>query len=126
LFLVRNALPEIPGVALYKYKGAPVQILVNSRIMVDPGIFRELHLGYSRPRVYEPSHIAADLFDLGKPVDHIKESEIDAKEIQDRDLLICNLTIPGWILSDKTWSKTLHGNLLIISNQHPHPAHPRH
>jgi hypothetical protein len=105
------------GVAFYMHKGTPIQIPVNSRIMVDHGIFRELHPGYSRPRIYEPSHAEIDLFDLGKPIDHVKEIEMNPKEMQDQDLLICSPTIPGWILSDKTWGETP-DNLLSISDQY--------
>jgi hypothetical protein len=97
---------EYQGIAFYMHNGKPVQIPVKSRIMLDAGIFRELHPNYSRPRVYEASHTEVDLFGLGKPVDQVKESETGPGEMQDQDLLICSPTIPGWILSDKTWGET--------------------
>ena len=98
------------GVAFYMHKGRAIQIPVNSRIMVDPRIFRELHPGYSRPRIYEQSRDSSiDLFVLegrfGDSADQVKLDGMDPHEMQDRDLLICSPTLPGWILSDKTWGE---------------------
>ena len=113
---------QYKGVAFYMHRGNAIQMPVVSRIMVDPGIFRELHPGYSRPRIYEPGRGSSiDLFDFGgssgESVDHVNENEVDPREMQEQDLLICSPTIPGWILSDKTWGEIPDGNLVIFSDE---------
>jgi hypothetical protein len=108
---------------------------IDSRIMVDPGIFRELHPAYSRPRIYESSQGSSiDLFDLRGDSEHsgdkVKVTGLDPGEMQDQDLLLCSPTIPGWILSDKTWGETSDDNHLSISDKDYSrircPAYPGH
>ena len=83
---------QYQGVAFYMQKGRPIRIPVHSRIMIDPGIFRELHPSYTRPRIYEPSQNSSiNIFSLsgtsGKSTDQVKDNEMDPGEMCDEDLL---------------------------------------
>lgn len=88
-------------------KGKPVEISVNSRIMVDAVLFQEINPNYTRPSIFKNSN-SIDLWDLminGVSRVQIDESAIrrsmDLDALSDEDLLICSPTVLGFSLDDK-------------------------
>jgi hypothetical protein len=101
---------QYQGVAFYMKNERIIKVHVNSRIMIDPEIFRELHPSYSRPKIYTPCRSSTiDPYDFDdspkKSADQVRDNGMDPSEMRDEDLLHCSPTIPGWVLSDKIWGE---------------------
>jgi hypothetical protein len=103
------------GTAFYMKKGMPVQMSVNSRVVVDAGFFRKLNPNYSREPVTDPAVLSANedgwtLLDdepSNPPPDQLKSNGVTPAEIDEEDLLICCPTVLGFSLGDKLWCKTI-------------------
>ena len=92
-------------------KNKPVEIFINSRIMVDAASFQEINANYTRPSIFKSS----DSIDLWLIVDAASSNQIDESAtkssmdldaLTDEDLLICSPTVLGFSLNDKLWCKT--------------------
>ena len=81
---------------------------VNSRIIVDPVLFREYNLNYTKPsinklRKYINSNIYVfNISILGeKKLNKVKSNSKEPTELKINNLLICSLTILGFSLNNK-------------------------
>ncbi|KFY96264.1 hypothetical protein V500_02531, partial [Pseudogymnoascus sp. VKM F-4518 (FW-2643)] len=97
---------QYKGKAFQMKKNKPVEILVNSRIMVDAASFQEVNPNYTRPSIFKSS----DSFDLwaiaasSNQIDKsVMKSSMDLDALTDEDLLICSPTVLGFSLEDKLW-----------------------
>jgi hypothetical protein len=99
------------GRAFQMKKKKPVEIFINSRIMVDAASFQEINPNYTRPSIFKGS----DSIDLWLIVDPASSNQIDESAMKssmdldaltDEDLLICSPTVLGFSLNDKLWCKT--------------------
>lgn len=123
------------GNAFYMRDGEPVEVRIDSRIMVDAAWFRKMNPNYFRSTAIDLDHgfdISAFLFrfEHGSSVETFSEaSEIsseassddasiatsfdlegsimDQAELTDEFLLLCCPTVPGFSLKDKLWGKIL-------------------
>ncbi|KFY02063.1 hypothetical protein V490_00656, partial [Pseudogymnoascus sp. VKM F-3557] len=89
-------------------KNKPVEVFINSRIMVDAASFQEINPNYTRPSIFKSS----DSIDLWLIVDAASSNQIDESAtkssmdldaLTDEDLLICSPTVLGFSLNDKLW-----------------------
>ncbi|KFY48964.1 hypothetical protein V495_00869 [Pseudogymnoascus sp. VKM F-4514 (FW-929)] len=96
------------GRAFQMKKKKPVEIFINSRIMVDAASFQEINPNYTRPSIFKGS----DSIDLWLIVDPASSNQIDESAMKssmdldaltDEDLLICSPTVLGFSLNDKLW-----------------------
>ncbi|KFZ15463.1 hypothetical protein V501_02714 [Pseudogymnoascus sp. VKM F-4519 (FW-2642)] len=96
------------GKAFQMKKNKPVEIFINSRIMVDAASFQEINANYTRPSIFKSS----DSIDLWLIVDAASSNQIDESAtkssmdldaLTDEDLLICSPTVLGFSLNDKLW-----------------------
>ena len=85
---------------------------VNSRIIVDPVLFQEYNLNYTKPsinklRKHTNSNIYifdfAKLFDgpAEKKLNKVKSNSKEPAELKNNNLLICSPTILGFSLNNK-------------------------
>lgn len=83
---------------------------VNSRIMIDAALFRDVNPNYVGPRIdvlvrQNPSGsgwIIMGSEDISAQ-DRIKSNNIEPGTIVEDELLLCSSTMSGWSLSDKRW-----------------------
>ncbi|ELR02499.1 hypothetical protein GMDG_01025 [Pseudogymnoascus destructans 20631-21] len=86
----------------------PIEILINSRIMVDAAMFQEINPNYTRPSIFKSTN-SIDLWLLGDTTSSNKldesamESSVNLDALTDEDLLICSPTVLGFSLNDKLW-----------------------
>ncbi|ELR10095.1 hypothetical protein GMDG_04495 [Pseudogymnoascus destructans 20631-21] len=96
------------GRAFQMKKKKPVEIFINSRIMIDAASFQEINPNYTRPSIFKGS----DSIDLWLIVDPASSNQIDESAMKssmdldaltDEDFLICSPTVLGFSLNDKLW-----------------------
>ncbi|OAF54639.1 hypothetical protein VC83_08806 [Pseudogymnoascus destructans] len=96
------------GKAFQMKKNKPIEILINSRIMVDAAMFQEINPNYTRPSIFKSTN-SIDLWLLGDTTSSNKldesamESSVNLDALTDEDLLICSPTVLGFSLNDKLW-----------------------
>ena len=95
------------GIAYYMRNDQPVQVTVNSRIMLDPEFFREMNPNYRRPCIEEnrSQSVFFDMDDAKERSNIINGRSSKAAELAPDELLICCPTIPGFSLDSKQWRK---------------------
>ena len=100
------------GEAFIMEKDGPVQFSLNYRIIVDAAFFRTNNPNYSRPRIEERADTRSDESTIlySEPssetkIDQVKSTDLEPTEMQERDLLICCPTVPGFSLGLKTWGE---------------------
>ncbi len=100
------------GTASYMKDGEPVKVSVDSRVMLDAAFFRKMNPNYTRPQPHELVRKKMDndgYFDAfsesssERTLDQIKGNGVEPTKIEEKDLLICCPTVPGFGLGDKTW-----------------------
>jgi hypothetical protein len=93
-------------------KNKPIEIFINSRIMVDAAMFQEINPNYTRPSIFKSTN-SIDLWLFGDTTSSNKldesamESSVNLDALTDEDLLICSPTVLGFSLNDKLWCKNL-------------------
>ncbi|ELR10673.1 hypothetical protein GMDG_04940 [Pseudogymnoascus destructans 20631-21] len=96
------------GKAFQMKKNKPIEIFINSRIMVDAAMFQELNPNYTRPSIFKSTN-SIDLWLFGDTTSSNKldesamESSVNLDALTDEDLLICSPTVLGFSLNDKLW-----------------------
>lgn len=120
------------GNAFYMRDGEPVEVRIDSRIMVDAVWFRKMNPNYFRSTAMDLDHgidISAFMlpFEYGSSVEtsseasdtssaddasiatsfDIEGSVVEQAEMTDECLLLCCPTVPGFSLKDKLWGKIL-------------------
>lgn len=99
------------GRAFQMKKKKPVEIFINSRIMVDAASFQEINPNYARPSIFK----SPDCIDLWLILDAASSNQIDESAMKssmdlgaltDEDFIICSPTVLGFSLNDKLWCKT--------------------
>ncbi|KFY28793.1 hypothetical protein V491_00286, partial [Pseudogymnoascus sp. VKM F-3775] len=99
------------GKAFQMKKNKPIEIFINSRIMVDAAMFQEINPNYTRPSIFKSAN-SVELWLIGDTASSNKldesaiESSINLDALTDEDLLICSPTVLGFSLTDKLWCKT--------------------
>ncbi|KAL9129214.1 MAG: hypothetical protein Q9217_002283 [Psora testacea] len=100
------------GTAFYIKEGEAVTVSVDSRVMLDAAFFRKMNPNYTRP---QPNELAkkkrdndewAEMFSESSSegsLDRIKGNDVEPTKIEEKDLLICCPTVPGFGLGDKLW-----------------------
>jgi hypothetical protein len=87
-------------------KNKPVEIIINSRIMVDAAMFQEINPNYTRPSIFKSDN-SVDVWLIGDKLDEsAMETSINLDALTDEDLLICSPTVLGFSLNDKLWCKS--------------------
>ncbi|OBT39802.1 hypothetical protein VE00_09661 [Pseudogymnoascus sp. WSF 3629] len=108
------------GRAFQMKKKKPVEIFINSRIMVDAASFQEINPNYTRPSIFKSS----DSIDLWLILDAASSNQIDESAMKssmdldaliDEDFLICSPTVLGFSLNDKLWLEFAVADILEIS-----------
>ena len=106
------------GTAFFMHKGNPVKFPVNSRIMIDAALFRELNPSYSRPRVTESEDTEGSIdlsywtdrgyeIEPAEPADQIQSYDKGLGEMKEDDFLICCPTVLGFSFNNKIWGEIL-------------------
>ncbi|KFY05238.1 hypothetical protein O988_00150 [Pseudogymnoascus sp. VKM F-3808] len=96
------------GRAFQMKKKKPVEIFINSRIMVDAASFQEINPNYTRPSIFKSSD-SIDLWLIvdagsGNQIDEsTMKSSMDLDALTDEDFLVCSPTVLGFSLNDKLW-----------------------
>lgn len=99
------------GKAFQMKKNKPIEIFINSRIMVDAAMFQEINPNYTRLSIFKSAN-SVELWLIGDTASSNKldesaiESSINLDALTDEDLLICSPTVLGFSLTDKLWCKT--------------------
>ena len=101
------------GTSFYITEGEAFTVSVDSRVVLNAAFFRKMNPNYTRP---EPNELAGtkaenDLyFEISSEsssegsLDRIKGNGVEPTKIEEKDLLICCPTVPGFGLRDKLWS----------------------
>jgi hypothetical protein len=101
------------GKAFYMKDGEAFTVSVDSPIMLDAAFFRKMNPNYTRPQPNELAKKETDnkgfieFFSESSSegsLDRIKGNGVEPTHIEEKDLLICCPTIPGFGLGDKLWS----------------------
>jgi hypothetical protein len=101
------------GTAFYIKGREAITVSVDSRVMLDAAFFRKMNPNYTRPQPNElvRNKTERDLFfeDYSESsnegsLDRIKGNGVEPTNIEEKDLLICCPTVPGFSLGDKLWS----------------------
>ena len=118
------------GNAFYIRDGEPVEVRIDSRIMVDAAWFRKMNPNYFRSAVIDLDHgfdisaflspfeydssIESEASDVSSAEDasiatsfDLEGSVVEQAEMTDEYLLLCCPTVPGFSLKDKLWGKIL-------------------
>ncbi|ELR03570.1 hypothetical protein GMDG_06228 [Pseudogymnoascus destructans 20631-21] len=96
------------GKAFQMKKNKPIEIFINSRIMVDAPMFQEINPNYTRPSIFKSTN-SIDLWLLGDTTSSNKldesamESSVNLDALTEEDLLTCSPTVLGFSLNDKLW-----------------------
>jgi hypothetical protein len=97
---------QYQGHLFVPHKDKLIKIHVNSRIMVDAGLFRELNPNYPRLEIKKPAVTDLCGWTVGsKTVGRIQGNGMDPMEIGDDDLAICSPTVLGFSLDEKIWGE---------------------
>jgi len=100
------------GTAFYMKDGVAVKVSVDSRVMLDAAFFRKMNPNYTRPQpdeLVEKKTGKDGCFEIfsesssQRSLDQIKDNGLEPTKIDDKDLLICCPTVPGFGLGDKLW-----------------------
>jgi len=95
-------------------KGRPVEVSINSRIVVDAAYFKETNPNYKRPSITKPSkQTSSSNIWISMDLDGTSESSSDvvksigknSAEVAGDDVLICSPTVLGFSLNKKLWRK---------------------
>lgn len=81
--------------AFYIEKGEYVEVLVDSRIMVDVAYFRKINPNYTRPHINE----------LARPSSSSDTYVFFFSDIEAEEVKICSQTVCGWSFGNKRWRK---------------------
>lgn len=90
----------------------PIKVSVDSRIILDAAFFMKMNPNYTRPQPDELVKSKTDndgFFEIfsepssERGLDQIKDNGVEPTKIEEKDLLICCPTIPGFGLGDKMW-----------------------
>ena len=101
------------GMAFYMKEGEAFAVSVDSRVMLDAAFFRKMNPNYTRPQPNElvkektESDRFIEMFSESSSegsLDRIKGNGVEPTNIEEKDLLICCPTVPGFGLGDKMWS----------------------
>ena len=101
------------GTAFYIKDGEAVTISVDSRVMLNAAFFRKINPNYTRPQPNElvkkktDGNRWAEMFlesSSERALDQVKSNGVQPTQIEEKDLLICCPTVPGFGLGDKLWS----------------------
>jgi hypothetical protein len=120
------------GNAFYMRDGEPVEVRIDSRVMVDAVWFRKMNPNYFRSTAMDLDHgidISAFMlpFEYGSSIEtsseasdtssadeasiatsfDIEGSVVEQAEMTDECLLLCCPTVPGFSFKDKLWGKIL-------------------
>jgi hypothetical protein len=83
-------------------------VSVNSRIIVDPVLFRKYNLNYTKPSIDKlRKHTNSDIYAFNisilgeKKLNKVKSNSKEPAELKIDDLLICSPTILGFSLDNK-------------------------
>ncbi|OCL00144.1 uncharacterized protein K441DRAFT_533489, partial [Cenococcum geophilum 1.58] len=96
------------GKAFYIEKGKPSRLSINSWIIVNPVLFRENNLNYTKPsinkqRKYRTNDIWTICFNepAKKKLNKVKSNGKEPTELKYKDLFIYSPTILGFSLNNK-------------------------
>ena len=101
------------GTAFYMKDGEAVTVSVDSRVMLDAAFFRKMNPNYIRP---QPNKLVKkktenngfiEFFSESSSegsLDRIQGNGVETTNVEEKDLLICCPTVPGFGLGDKMWS----------------------
>lgn len=101
------------GTAFYMKDGEVITVSVDSRVILDAAFFRKMNPNYTRPQPIElikkktDSDGWAEMFSESSnegSFDRIKGNGVEPTDIEEKDLLICCPTVPGFGLEHKLWS----------------------
>jgi len=116
------------GTAFYMKEGEAITVSVDSRVMLDAAFFRKMNPNYIRPQPNElvKKKTGNDLYiefssesSSEGSLDRIKGNGVEPANIEEKDLLICCPTVPGFGLGDKLWSMIV--SLLLCGSCHSNP-----
>jgi hypothetical protein len=103
------------GDAFIMTQRGPLEMKVDSRIMVDAAFFRKMNPNYSRPKINaagelkpDPPKVAYDLFDgtsttVVSPHDQVKGTDEEPSAMTKDELMSCCPTVLAFSFKDKTW-----------------------
>lgn len=109
------------GAVFYMKEREVIKISVDSRIMLDTAFFRKMNPNYIRSQFDELVKKKVDDNDyfenfLESFKDQVKDNGVELTRIEEDDLLICYLIVPGFSLGDKLWRITVSLMVLWLSS----------
>jgi hypothetical protein len=97
---------QYQGSMFVPHKGQLMKHHVNSRVMVDAGLFRKVNPNYARLQIKKPQYM--DIFGQVREsdsVDRVRSNGMDPSELREDDLAICSPTLLGFSLNEKIWGE---------------------
>jgi hypothetical protein len=95
------------------YRGKPVRVTVDGRVMIDSDFFWKMNPNYSRPRADLAEMSRDRVVRLGGPPplppqssrNIIQGEDVEPAELTEDDLLICCPTVLGFSYNKKIWGE---------------------